>query len=174
MKQTIINSTLNLVLIALMATFIACDKEKTTIPAPTPATKSLYVKFMNDPRSIVTITYISIRHMGAVQTSKSSTQNQDEPWSNNLLSNGTTIAPGGHQFFTLDIEAGNYAEYRLGVDRGDGTQIMLFEQTGTWDNYPPITHWGGDDRTVYVSIYKNDANGLYYISGWGDSVGIMP
>lgn len=159
-------------LFAVILTTTGCEKEKDDPQIP--VTETLLVKFFNDSRSVVTITHISIKHMGAVQTPKRAEITTVDEWSANLLTNGNRLAPGDFQLFTIDIPSGHYANYRLGIDKGDGTEIMLFDQPGVQDEYPPITHWGGHDRTVSVTIYKNESSDTYYIAGWSDFTGITP
>lgn len=150
---------------ASMATFTSCedlfstDEEKDT----------LYVKFENDPLSTYTITNIQIRSRGKVDA-------ENQPigeWSSNLLGTGETLTPGAHTFFTLDIPSGEWAEYQLGVNNGNGTEIMLYNQPN-YDGFTnlPITHWGGDDRTVSVLITFDDGTQTITVNGWSDWVGI--
>lgn len=134
--------------------------------------KTLYVKFVNDYRSVVKITSISIMNMGDVITGKTGKGVAEDGWSENLLSNGTKIVPGGYVFFTLNIPSGEYAEYRLGIETSDGTRILLHEQPNYQGSNPPITHWGGDDRTVSATIWQQETSLQYYIAGWSDFVGI--
>lgn len=166
-------STFRLLFPALfcMALFLSCEKEKETEVIP-PVVKSLYVKFINDSRSVVSIYSISVMNMGAVQSGKGASTISEGSWSANLISGGAVIAPGGHQFFTLNIAPGDYAQYRIGVVAPGGQQILLHEQSGYQGENPPITHWGGDDRTVSVTVWKNEPTGQYYIAGWSDFVGI--
>ena len=169
------NHTFNLiwiVLFGILVTTSGCEDDENDPQIP--VTETLDVKFINDSRSVVTITYISIRQMGAVPTVKSIEKAANDDWSANLLTNGSRLAPGESQRFSLNIPSGHYAHYRLGIDKGDGTEIMLFEQPGTQDDYPPITHWGGHDRTVSVTIYKHESSDTYYVAGWSDFAGITP
>jgi len=172
MKHYHTTRMIRIILLALLATTSGCDKDEENPKIP--ATESLLVKFVNDSRSVVTITYISVRQMGAVQSSKLTLKSTNDNWSANILSTGSRIAPGAHQLFTLNIPSGHYAHYRLGIDKGDGTEIMMFDQPGVQDDYPTITHWGSHDRTVSATIYKNEASDTYYVAGWSDFAGITP
>ncbi|MGE0077799.1 MAG: hypothetical protein AB7S48_08070 [Bacteroidales bacterium] len=130
---------------------------------------SLYVKFENDPSSSYTITNIQIRSRGKVDA-----ENKEVgTWSNNLLGTGESLSPGEFTFFTLDIPSGEWDEYRLGVDNGNGTEVMLYDQTN-YDGMTdlPITHWGGDDRTVSVLVTFDDDSQTITVNGWSDWVGI--
>lgn len=83
------------------------------------------------------------------------------------------MAPGESTFFTLPTPNTHWNEYRIYVDDGTGTTVLV----GYNDNVGvgselPITHWGGDDRTVSVLVKYNASYDVIYISGWGDFVGI--
>jgi len=158
--KTYLFTNLSLFLLAALVVTTGCQKDKNTEPIPEPHS-TLYVKFV-----------ISIRQMGAVQTTRSELSNSDNTWSENLLTGGKKLNPGEHTFFTLSIPNLHYAEYRLGVDPGDGTEILLHEQPNYVEYYAPITHWGGDDRTVSTTVWKQETTGNYYISGWSDFAGI--
>lgn len=154
-----------LILAIGLTTFTSCedlietDDEKDT----------LYVKFENDPSSIYTITTIKIRNRGKVD----GTQAPTSTWSNNLLKNGAKLAPGAHTFFTLDIPSGEWAEYQLGVDNGNGAEVMLYDQPN-YDGFTdlPITHWGGDERTVSVLVTFDNYTQTITVNGWSEWVGI--
>lgn len=130
---------------------------------------SLYVKFLNESSSEYTITNVQVRNRGKVDNYEPITT----VWSSNLLKSGEKIAPGTYKFFTLEIPSGEWAEYQLGVDTGNGVEIMLYEQ----ENYGgftdlPITHWGGDERTVSATITFDDLTQTIAVTGWSDWVGI--
>jgi len=129
----------------------------------------LYVKFINAQSSLYTITNIQLQPMGkAGETSQPS-----GTWSDNILTNGATITPSGHEFFDLDIPNLNWSQYRLGVDDGSGNEIMLYLQPGYQSQWElPITHWGSDERTVSVTISYNASTELIYVTGYFDSAGI--
>lgn len=93
--------------LVLFALLQGCSEKETETPV-TP-NQSLYVKFFNDSRSVVSLYSLSVMNMGAVSSGKTSLKPSDGAWSDNLLSNGTTIAPGGYVFFTLNIPSGHYA-----------------------------------------------------------------
>ena len=130
--------------------------------------ETLYVKFENDPSSVVTIISIEIQAMG--KAGESTAPSGD--WSNNIISDNETIVPGQHLFFTLEIPNLHWVRYRLGIEDDSGQEILLYEQPNYQESNLPITHWGGDDRTVRVEIRKDENSGFYYIGGWMDSVGI--
>lgn len=134
-------------------------------------TGSLYVKFMNNETSVRAITTTELRARG---TAGIMPEDADKPgpWGDDILAAGESIAPGEHKFFTLNIPNGEWSEYRLGVSDEAGGEIMLHEQTGFESGDFPITHWGGDDRTVYVTLSYDESNNRFYVSGWGDNVGI--
>jgi hypothetical protein len=149
-------------LLFLLATFslifISCEEEEEK-------EDTLYVKFINMPESEFTITGIRLLNMGDAGV-------QEEPvgeFSDNILKNGATIAPGEHKFFTLDIPTHHYAYYRLTVDNGNGTQIYLFDQEGyeaSWDG--PITHWASDVRQVEVTLGIDDITGNIVVKTWAE------
>lgn len=95
-------------------------------------------------------------------------------WSANILANGDTIAPGEFVFFTLEIPNLHWSQYRLGVLDETGNHIMLHEQPG----YPgdamagSITHWGSDERSVSVTVIRDQDSGLITVSGYSDWAGI--
>ncbi len=140
-------------------TFSSCEKEEAD---------TLYVKFINSSSSEFTIYSIQLLPRGSAKTETETGNN----WSTNILKNGQVIAPGGHEFFTLDIPEMEWSEYRVGVI-AEGNQVMLHEQAGFQNTYEcPITHWGGDERTVEVIIAKDSETGIIYYSGYSDFAGI--
>lgn len=166
MKKWIAKPVILLLATMIATSFTSCEG---LFPDKEEEEDTLYVKFMNESASQYTITTIQIRPRGPVMEEQTPTEN----WSSNLLTANQTIPPGGHVFFTLDIPSGHWSEYRLGVDDGEGNQIMLHEQTNYsgMDNLP-ITHWGGDTRTVSPTIvWSNDAN-MIVVTGWSDWTGI--
>ncbi|HPD95741.1 MAG: hypothetical protein H6537_02880 [Bacteroidales bacterium] len=156
-----------LLMIALFLTgTIACDSLFNT---DDDSTDSLYVKFCNDKESTYTITSLEIRNRGKVDSNEDPVQD----WSENYLKNGETLAPGDSIYFTLNLPSGEWAEYRIGVDNGNGSQVMLYDQ----ENYDgltdlPITHWGSDERTVSVTILFDQYSNVVSVKGWSDWAGI--
>lgn len=129
----------------------------------------LYIKFINEAASQYTITTIQLQPMG--KAGEASTPSGT--WSDNILTNGKTIAPGAHEFFNLTIENMHWNQYRLGVDDGTGNEIMLHTQEGydpLWEL--PITHWGSDERTVSVTVRYDETSGQITVSGYSDFAGI--
>jgi len=92
--------------------------------------EELYVKFLNEVYSEYTITSIELMDMGKYDEATSSPSGV---WSDNILTNGQNIAPGEHKFFNLEIPNLHYSQYRLGVDNGQGVEIMLYLQ----ESYSP-------------------------------------
>lgn len=138
--------------------------------AEDPKTKgTLRVKFINDAESTYTITTLQVRNRGPIDQQLTPT----EPWSANLLKNGERVAPGEHIIFTIDLPQEQWAEYRLGVDNGSGTEVMLYDQPG-YDGFTnlPITHSGINERTVSVTITFKSSNQTITVSGWLDMAGI--
>lgn len=130
---------------------------------------TLYVKFNNAAASHFTITTIQLQAMGVA----GETAQPSGTWSENILTEGKKIAPGAHEFFTLPIPNLNWSEYRLGVDDGQGNEVMLHLQEGYAPSWQlPITHWGSDERTVEVTVVRNQENGLIIVTGWSDFSGI--
>lgn len=169
--QFLVSSGISLLMLATIAIASGCKEDKKTEPDPD-THGSLFVKFLNDTRSVVSISFISVRQMGAVPTSSQALINNDNIWSDNLLTAGKKLTPGEYTFFPLSIPNLHYAEYRLGIDPGNGTEILLHNQPNYVEDYPPITHRGGDDRTVSATVWQNETSGNYYISGWSDFAGI--
>ncbi len=147
----------------LSAGFLSCENNDDN-----DKNESLYVKFINNADSEYTITRIEVQPMGIASESNEPTGE----WSENVLTGGETIAPGGHVFFTLPIPNLNWSRYRLGVDDGQGNEILLYEQEGYNEGNLPITHWGSDERTVTITIYLNSSTSIISISAWGDNAGI--
>lgn len=129
---------------------------------------TLYVKFINSSASEYTITCIELQDMGKA----GETATPSGTWSENIMKNDQKLAPGESDFFTLDIPSLHYSIYRLGVDKGDGTELMLYQQ----DNYqglePTITHWGSDERTVEVTVTYDEMSDQIQVNGWSDWAGI--
>ena len=61
---------------------------------------TLYVKFLNSSSSQFVITDIQLIAMGRADSENSTPIGE---WSNNILPDGKTLAPGEYEFFTLDI-----------------------------------------------------------------------
>ncbi len=129
---------------------------------------TLYVKFTNSTESAYTITNIQLQAMGKA----GETAQPSGIWSDNILPAGTTLAPGEHTFFDLDIPNLHWSQYRLGVDDGQGNEIMMHEQQSYQQSELPITHWGSDDRSVSVTLVYNQYAQLIEWSGWSDFAGI--
>jgi hypothetical protein len=144
--------------------FISCTKKEDTS-----STDNLFVRFENDASSEYTITSIEIRSRGIVDQA-------DQPignWGSNLLTNGSTIAPGGFTNFTLSIPNSNWSEYRISVDDGNGNTVLVQQNADVGvQSELPITHWGSDSRTVSVIVKYNASYDVIYISGWSDFAGI--
>jgi len=130
--------------------------------------EKLYVKFINSTDSEFTITTIELRARGKAGEITLPT----EAWSSDILEANQSIAPGEFLFFNLEIPNLHYSDYRLGIDDGNGNEIFLHEQNNQTDGFPTITHWGGDERTVSVTVKYDAGSGFYYIQGWSDFSGI--
>ncbi len=132
--------------------------------------ETLYVKFENSASSEYTITSIRMLPMGKAGDAIPEPTGE---FSSNILDPGQTIAPGAHVFMTLEIPNLHYAVYRVTVDDGTGSQVYLYDQPNYSSSYEGvITHWGGDDRTVSVTIVWDDYSNLIVATGWSDWVGI--
>lgn len=158
------NFSLKLVLLGFIFLIAACDK---AVDEDEPET--LYVKFINESESVATITSIMVQAMGEAGESTSTPIGD---WSGNVIENNQTIAPGEFVFFTVEIPNLHWVRYRLGVDNGSGEEILLHEQTNYEESNLPITHWGGDERTVSTTVLKHETTGFYYTSGYSDWAGI--
>ena len=123
----------------------------------------LYVQFNNSAASSYTITCIELLAIGRADE----TPSPSGEWTSNKLEGIGEIAPGGQQYFHAKIPRQHRCYYRLGIKNGDGSTLMLTEQTHyVSDVYPTLTHWGSDDRTVTVTIVDDSYNDLIYINGW--------
>jgi hypothetical protein len=154
MKSIIIKTGFFAFLFAIAFSFSGCEEKEKE--------ETLYVKFCNESASHFAITSIEVRPRGKVGEDQTPTNN----WGSNLLTGGAKIEPGGHVFFTLAIPSLHWSEYRLKVDMGDG-EIVAVEYDGL-----PITHWGGDDRTVGVTVVLHEPTNKPIVLGWSDNAGI--
>jgi hypothetical protein len=161
MKTTISRLSL-LCLMIFSVSFYSCEGLFNTNPDDDDKKDELYVKFCNEPSSEYTITSIEVRPRGPADGTQTPTDN----WSTNILPAGTTIDPGGHVFFTLEIPSLHWSEYRLKVDDGEGNIIAVESED------LPITHWGDDTRTVGVTIIYDQHSDMIVVNGWSDFVGI--
>lgn len=133
--------------------------------------RTLYIKFSNEPSSAFTITDIQLLKMGEVDQPASTSS---EVWSENILTGGKSVAPGEHQFFTLEIPNGHYCQYRLGVYDENNNRVILHEQPGYPDDamQGTITHWGSDRRAVSVTVTRDTHSNLIISAGYSDWAGI--
>lgn len=167
LSKMIIKTLINLSIIPLIFFIVlwGCSS-----PTDSDKEDNLYVKFINDVNSLYVITNIQLQAMGIAGDSVSTPSGT---WSENILEDGKTIAPGNHEFFTLDIPNQRWSQYRLGVDDGNGNEIMFHLQEGYESQLTPsITHWGSAERTVSVHIIYDQPNDLIYITGYSDWAGI--
>ena len=84
-------------------------------------TDTLYVKFINCPSSVATVSYFSYQTMGVTNESTTPTGN----WSANILTANRRVLPGGSVFFTLKIPNPHWARYHLGIIDGNGNVILF-------------------------------------------------
>ena len=131
----------------------------------------LYVKFENASSSTFEITSIQTMLMGESGLTEASPSGE---WSTNLLESETTLKPGSHQFFTLKIPNRHYCQYRLTVLDENMTSVILHEQTGynSTSIQGTITHWGSDERTVQVTVQRNNSTNRITVVGYSDFAGI--
>lgn len=152
---------LALILITCCVVFSSCDDEKEN--------DKLLVKFVNNVDSEYSITSIRLLQMGKAGVHET----PEGEFGDNILENGRILTPGDSEMFKLDIPNLHYAYYRLTVTDGLGNFIYLYDQTNyedLWDG--PITHWGGDDRTVTVTLKWDEDLNMIYVQMWSDIVGI--
>ncbi len=168
MKTLKIFQLLTLLIINLI--FISCNsildsKDSKNDP------ETLSVKFTNSSSSKFTITDIQLMAMGKSGEAESSPSGE---WSENILTDDKTIAPGEFELFDLEIPKLHWSQYRLGVIDENGNHIMLHEQEGYSNDsmMGSITYWGSDERSVNVTVVRNSSTGLISISGYGDWAGI--
>lgn len=109
--------------------------------------------------------------MGPVVSENSSPQGN---WSSNILPNGQTVPPGNYVFFNIDIPPQHYCDFRLGVKNENDNEIMLHEQQSYTDDHllGSIKHWGSNERSVEVTVLRNQTDGLIVISGYSDFAGL--
>ena len=162
MKKWIVQYGVLAILAISMAALSSCEGLTPNDENDDSQTDELYVKFCNEPASQFTITSIEVRPRG----SATGTQTPTDNWSSNILTAGTTIAPGAHVFFTLEIPNLHWSEYRLKVDDGEGNIVDVLSED------LPITHWGSDERTVGVTILYNETSNTIYANGYSDFAGI--
>lgn len=155
-----------LILFFAFMLFSGCEDSSTDPDESAP--KLLKVKFENDSSSEYTITKLLVQPMGKSQESNDPVGE----WSSNVLPEGTRLAPGQYVTFNLEIPNLHWSRYRIGVDDGNGNEIMLHEQNNYQESDLPITHWGSDERTVGVTVIHHDASGLVIVTGWSDFAGI--
>jgi len=131
----------------------------------------LYVKFVNNQESMYTITSLQYKNAGLV----TSGLNPTGEWSDNLLKTNQTLKPGEHTFFLINIPRQYWAVCRIGVyDSVSKQTIFINDQPGFSDYWikPTMTHWGGDSRTVKVTlVFRNDEN-MIVPTSWSDWTGI--
>ena len=155
---------LTLIFVTFVLLLSACDTTETE-----ETNGSLYIKFINDSTSVVTITSLMTQPMGVAGEANSEPTGD---WSGDQLKSDQKVAPGEHIFLTLKIRNTEWVRIRLGVDDGSGREILLHEQPNYQESDISITHWGSDERTFSIEISKNIGNGNYYVSGWMDMAGI--
>lgn len=156
------------VLIGLLFTLQNCDVLDTDDDDDAKVTDTLFVVFVNDVNSVAPVYYFSYQAMGKAGDAGTPSGN----WSNNVIPNNTTVAPGGSVSFTLKIPNTHFARYRLGIVDTLGNKILLHEQPNYQEPNTPVTHWGADTRTISTRIMKSETTGNYYTSGYSDWAGI--
>ncbi len=168
MKKSLLFWAIFALMFGLLFSVSSCKEDDDDDNDPINTHDELYVKFVNDERSVVNIVGMQLRPHGRADEETGPTGS----WSEDIVP-GVDIAPGGHTFFTVNIPNLDRYEYRLIIKTPEGETIKMWEQEG-WDDesYYYITHWGGDERTVTTTIYYHAETGKYYIGGWGDWAGI--
>jgi len=154
------NNPLFLGITIFLLVFSACTKDPVE-----PIDNPLSVLFLNDANSEYTITTIEIRSRGLIGEEDQAIGE----WESNVLSGGLTLDPGTSTLFSLNIPTSEWSEYRIGVDDGNGTTVMVrTDEVVGIQGALPISHWGSDDRTVSVVVKYDVANDVIYISSWSD------
>lgn len=162
-------------LLAISFLAFSCDDDKNEPTNPdnnlTGDKNRLYVKFVNNPESQYTITSLQYKNAGAVTAGL----NPTGEWSDNLLKANQSLKPGEHAFFFVNIPRQYWAICRIGVYDTVAKQTVYINDQPGFDNYwikPTITHWGGDERTVKVTLeFRTDENKIVP-TFWGDWAGI--
>ena len=133
--------------------------------------KFLNVKFENAAASEFIIFSIQLMAMGPADAQ---TPSPSGIWGDNLLVDGSTLAPGEHEFYSLDIPNLHWSRYRLGVLDENNTRVFLDNQqdTGGGALTGTITHWGSDDRTVAATVVRDETCDCIVLSGYSDFAGI--
>lgn len=167
MKKKFLHLSLLFVVVFL---FSSCESVLNSVDDDADAeVEKLHVKFINTESSEYTIKTIQILIMGVA----GDLAEPNGEFSNNILPEGSTIAPGEFTFFDLEIPNSYYSYCRLGVIDELGNSILLNEQEGYSNLYEgTITHWGSHDRTVDATIVTNKNTGNIMVSGWGEWAGI--
>jgi len=154
----------SLFIIILTISFAGCDilnkddDEKDNPPA------TLHVYYTNRAESAATITSIITQPMGEAGSMDGDPVGD---WSSDILASGQSIAPGQTVEFTLQIPNLHWVRYRLAVDNGNGGELWLHEQENYTLGNIPMTHWGSDERDVYIEIRYS--NNRYSVGAWGDN-----
>lgn len=152
---------------ALILIAVSCKDDDN--PLTPENNSSLLVKFVNDTSSVKTITSLIVQPMGDAKD-YSATPAGD--WSADIFDANEKLTPGSSKTFTLNIPNQHWSRYRVAIEQDDGSELWLHEQDGVDIGNPSITHWGGDTRTVIISIAYFEQEDYYYIGSWSDFVGI--
>lgn len=161
--------------ILLSLLILSCDEKDDNTTNPDVIEKGdqyrLYVKFVNMENSKYEITSIQYINAGLVMNGL----NPEGAWSNNLLKNNQKLKAGAAAFFFVNVPRQYWALCRIGVyDSTAKRTIYINDQQGFSDYWikPTITHWGGDERTVKVTLeYLRDEK-IIAPTHWSDWVGI--
>ena len=131
----------------------------------------LRVRFENEPGSEFTIFSIQLMAMGKADAASPTPSGS---WGDNLLTDGVTLAPGEHTFFTVEIPDLHWSKYRLGVLDENSTRIYVDEpqDTTVLSFTGSITHWGSDERTVGATVTRDAYCDCIVQSGYSDFAGI--
>ena len=131
----------------------------------------LDIKFENSTSSSFTITSIETMEMG--ESGKESAS-PSGTWSSNLLNAEDAIAPGSYKMFRLEIKNQHYVQYRLAVLDENQNEIKLHMQSGyaLGTIQGTITHWGSDERSVEVTVVRDQNTNRIRVSGYSDFAGI--
>ena len=153
-----------------LLSIISCDLFTDSNPS-SGANGTLRVKFENESGSEFTIFSIQLMAMGEAGAT---TPSPSGTWGENVLADGTTLAPGEHTFFTVDIPNLHWSKYRLGVLDENDAQVYVDEPQDTtvmWFT-GSITHWGSDERTVSATVMRDSDCDCIVQSGYSDFAGI--
>lgn len=136
-------------IIAVISLFlISCDETSSA------GDDSLYIKFTNSAESEYAVYGIKVTDRGFAGGDSASV---NDNWTDNILPAGEVIMPGETIYFTLGIpNLDGWAFTPQVTDDTLGTFYLKDQYTIAGSGEGIIEHWGSDERTVDITLYKNN------------------